>query len=225
MRKIFLLLLLLISSFSLYGCKKEDVNDDPVYEIPNEPYVNIQDLPYSDYFNLTNPIVTISVRGMGDITIELFPNIAPNTVNNFISYIEDEEYTDSEFHRVIANVLIEGGIVSHPICTIEGEMSSNGFTNDLSLQRGVLAMARLTGDYDSQTSQFFIIQADYSSLDGEFTPFGGVTAGFNIIDFISSLHIGDLAGTPSEEIFIDSITVDLRGQTYEDPICLPSRLQ
>ncbi len=228
MKKTLLVLLLLLISFGLYGCEKEEVIDDTfVIDVPDEVFINIQNLPYIEHLNLNNPEVTITVKEMGDIVIQLFPLVAPNTVNNFIAYIQREDYTDNEFHRVVNEFMIQAGKLDDPSCTISGEMTSNSFTNDLEHDRGVLSMARIGGNYDSQSSQFFIMHQKANFLDGEYTAFGGVTSGFNILDYIASLEAVELIdgterGTelPIIPIYIESITVDLKGYTYESPICL-----
>jgi len=220
MKKTLLVLLTLLLSLGLFGCEKEDPDPEPiVHDIPDEVYVNLQELPYAEYLNLTNPVVTITVAGMGDIVIQLFPTIAPNTVNNFIAYIQAGEYTNNEFHRVIKDFMIQGGRLEDPSCTIVGEMTSNDFENDLVHDRGVLSMARIGGDYDSGSSQFFIMHAKSNFLNDEYASFGGVVSGFNILDYIASLN---MEGTeiPVVNVYIEGITVDLKGNTYPDPVCI-----
>ncbi len=222
MKKTLLVLLALFVSFGLFGCEKEEVDPDPepiVHEVPDEVYVNLNELPYAEYLKLTNPVVTITVEGMGDIVIQLFPTVAPNTVNNFITYIESGVYADNEFHRVINDFMIQGGMVEDPSCTISGEMTGNGFENELVHDRGVISMARVGGDYDSASSQFFIMHAKSNFLNEEYATFGGVVSGFNIIDYIAALNV---EGTeyPVVNVYITSITIDLNGNTYPEPICL-----
>lgn len=217
MKKSLLVLLVTFISFGLFGCENEE-EQEIVHDIPDEVFINLNELEYSEYVNLSNPVVTITIKGMGDIVLQLFPDIAPNTVNNFIHYIQDEYYTDNEFHRVISGFMIQGGKLENPSCSIEGEMTNNGFDNDLEHHRGVLSMARIGGDYDSQNSQFFIVQQKARSLDGEYATFGGVITGFNIIDYIANLAT-DGNDDPLVRVVIESITVDLKGKTYSAPIC------
>ncbi len=218
MKKTLLVLLLVFISFGLFGCEKEEP-EEVIFDVPEEVYVNLQDLPYAEYLNLTNPVVTITVKGMGDIVIQLFPSVAPNTVNNFIAYIEAGVYTDNEFHRVIVDFMIQGGELDDPSCTIEGEMTSNGFENNLVHDRGVLSMARVPGDYNSQGSQFFIMHAKSNFLNEEYTTFGGVVSGFNVLDFIAQLNDG-ATEEPSTPVYIEGITVELNGISYPAPICI-----
>ncbi len=188
-----------------------------IINIPDEGVIDITTLPYYEYMNSTNPIVTIEVLNIGTMTIELFPSVAPNTVNNFISYIQDEAYYLDSFHRVIENFMIQGGSEASTVCPIAGEFSTNDFTNDLLHYRGVLSMAR-TSDKDSATSQFFIVHNDSHHLDTLYASFGGLTSGFNILDYIAGV-ITNSSDAPDTEIIIESITVNLRGYVPIDPVC------
>ncbi|MCD6482641.1 MAG: peptidylprolyl isomerase [Candidatus Izimaplasma sp.] len=220
MKKLLLVLLSLIVSLGLSGCEKEVETPEPTgFDVPDEVYVNLQELPYAEYLNLSNPVVTITVEGMGDIVIQLFPSIAPNTVNNFIAYIQAGVYTNNEFHRVIKDFMIQAGEIDDPTCIISGEMTNNGFENPLVHDRGVISMARIGGDYDSGSSQFFIMHAKSNFLNEEYAAFGGVVSGFNVLDYIANLNDGT-SEIPSVPVYITSITVDLKGKTYEEPICV-----
>ncbi|MBU1019730.1 MAG: peptidylprolyl isomerase [Firmicutes bacterium] len=220
MKKIFLVVLSLITVFGLSACKKEEA--EIVFEVPNETYVNIQELPYAEYLKLSNPVVTISVHGMGDIKIQLFPSVAKGSVDNFIQYILDEAYTDNGFHRVINGFMIQGGILETPECGIVGEMNLNPdftSTNELSHSRGVLSMARIGTDYNSATSQFFIMNGSSANLDGYYAAFGGVVSGFNVLDFIAGLNDAEVNELPSSPVYIDGITVELNGYVTGDRVC------
>jgi len=218
MKKILLLVLSLTIVFSLAGCKK----DDEVafeFDVPDRYNVNIYNLGYIDYINLNNPVVTINVKDMGEIVIQLFPDIAPNSVNNFIKYIQDGSYTDNEFHRVVNGFMLQGGYLEEPSCYIDGEMGVNGFDNPISHTAGVLSMAR-GNEFDSANSQFFIVHRDSEFLDSDYAAFGGVTNGFHIIDYIASFNDVEVNEIPSVPIYIDSITVELNGYIQSDPICV-----
>lgn len=218
MKKILVLLLSLTIVFGLTGCKnsEEDVFE---FDVPERYNINVYNLGYFEYISLSNPTVTINVRGMGEIVLQLFPNIAPNTVNSFIKYIQDESYTDNEFHRVINGFMIQGGYVENPSCYIAGEMTENDFDNPILHTAGILSMAR--GDsYDSGNAQFFIVHRDSSHLDSEYAAFGGVMSGFHIIDYIASFNDEEVNQVPSVPIYIDSITVNLNGYVSSDPICI-----
>ena len=137
-----------------------------------------------------NPIVTITMENDEKIVIELEPKVAPNTVANFISFVEDGFYDGLIFHRVIPGFMIQGGDpegngLGGPGYSIEGEFSENGFENNLKHERGVISMAR-TNDPNSAGSQFFIMVKEASHLDGKYAAFGKVTEGMETVDAIVS---------------------------------------
>ena len=219
MKKMMMIALSLIFVFTLTGCKEDEVVEFE-FDVPNSYNVNIQELGYGPYVSLSNPNVTINVKDMGAIVIQLFPSVAPNSVNNFIKNIEDGKYTDNQFHRVVNGFMIQAGLLEDPTCSIPGEMTNNDFENDLSHFGGVLSMARVGGNYDSGSSQFFIVHRDSEFLDGEYAAFGGVISGFHIIDYIASLNDPDVNEIPLVPVYIDSITVDLNGYVLGDVTCI-----
>ncbi|MCF7927339.1 MAG: peptidylprolyl isomerase [Candidatus Izimaplasma sp.] len=218
MKKLFIIILTITIIISLTACnEKADSPDEIVHTIPSERAINIQDLSYAKYLNLDNPIVTITVKDMGEIKLQLFKSIAPNTVNNFIVNIQNNLYDENQFHRVIQGFMIQGGAVEDPSCSIEGEFLSNDITNELKHYRGVISMAR-TNDLNSAATQFFLVHANSHFLDENYAGFGGVISGFNIIDYISTLQVENTE-QPSVPVVITSIEVDLRNTTVEEPIC------
>ena len=167
-----------------------------------------------------NPIVTFTIAGQGKITAELYPDIAPNTVNNFISLVKKGFYDGLIFHRVIRGFMIQGGCpektgMGGPGYSIKGEFSQNGFSNELKHTPGVLSMAR-TMDPDSAGSQFFIMHAAAPHLDGSYAAFGKVTDGLDIVNAIAETPT-DRSDRPMEEQVIESVTVDTFGVDYPDP--------
>jgi peptidyl-prolyl cis-trans isomerase B (cyclophilin B) len=221
MKKIILVVLTLLTVFGLSACKKEV--EEITFDVPTEQYVNLQELPYAEYLKLSNPVVTISVHGMGDIVIQLFPTVAKGSVDNFIQYILEEAYTDNGFHRVVNGFMIQGGLLDDSVCTILGEMNDNSDylgDNELSHFRGVISMARVGGDYNSATSQFFIMHASNTYLDNQYAAFGGVVSGFNVLDYIAGLNDPEVNELPSTPVYIDGITVDLNGYVAGDRICV-----
>jgi len=214
MKKITLLVLTFTFVLSLSSCKK----DEYVFDVPNEYAVNLQGLLYADYFSLNNPVVTIVVKDIGEIKLQLFPEVAPNTVNSFIQYIQDGEYDNNEFHRVVNDVLIQGGHLETETCTIPGEMAANGFTNELLHTPGVISMARVGNDYDSATSEFFLMLTNAPDLDGSYATFGGVISGFHILEYIATLQ-SETSEQPVTPIVISSITVDLKTYQPIDRVC------
>ncbi|NLN87049.1 MAG: peptidylprolyl isomerase [Syntrophomonadaceae bacterium] len=166
------------------------------------------------------PIVTIEMEDGRTITAELYPEIAPNTVNNYISLIKKGFYDGVIFHRVIPGFMIQGGDpqgtgMGGPGYSIKGEFSKNRFQNDLKHSRGVLSMARSMMP-DSAGSQFFIMHADSPHLDGQYASFGKVTAGLEVVDFIASAS-RDRNDRPRQEQRIKKMTVDTQGQEYPEP--------
>lgn len=167
-----------------------------------------------------NPIVTFTMENGDTFKAELYPEIAPNTVNNFISLIEDGFYDGLIFHRVIKNFMIQGGDpqgtgMGGPGYSIRGEFNHNGFRNDLKHERGVLSMARSFMP-DSAGSQFFIMHKDSPHLDGEYAGFGKVIEGIEIIDKIAKEKT-DRNDRPKKDQKIEKVTVETFGVDYEKP--------
>ncbi|EKQ57710.1 MULTISPECIES: peptidylprolyl isomerase [unclassified Clostridium] len=170
--------------------------------------------------NKNLPIATITVEGYGDIKAELYPEIAPNTVNNFIYLANKNFYDNLKFHRVIKGFMIQGGDpkgngTGGPGYSIEGEFTSNGFANSLKHTKGVLSMAR-TQDPNSAGSQFFIMSGDAPNLDGEYAAFGKVISGLEIVDKIQNVETNS-ADAPKTDVVIKSIRVDTKGVEYKEP--------
>ncbi|MEK3908101.1 peptidylprolyl isomerase [Oceanobacillus sp. FSL K6-0127] len=167
-----------------------------------------------------NPIVTITMENDKEIIAELYPKIAPNTVANFISLIEDGFYNDLIFHRVIPGFMIQGGDpegigTGGPGYSIPGEFQSNGFDNELKHERGVLSMAR-SSHPDSAGSQFFIMVKQSSHLDGDYAAFGKVIKGIEVVDEIVAAQ-RDETDKPLEDQSIKTVTVDTKGHSYPAP--------
>lgn len=169
---------------------------------------------------MKNPIVTIIMEDGGVIKAELYPEIAPNTVNNFIDLINRGFYDGLIFHRVIPGFMIQGGCpegngMGGPGYSIKGEFSRNGFKNELKHTKGVLSMAR-TMDPNSAGSQFFIMVADAPHLDDQYASFGKVIEGMEIADKIVNAKT-DYSDRPYEDQVIKSMTVETFGETYSEP--------
>jgi len=167
-----------------------------------------------------NPIVTIEMENGGIITAELYPDIAPNTVNNFVSLIKQDFYNGCIFHRVIPGFMIQGGCpdgtgMGGPGYSIPGEFSNNQFANDLKHTRGVLSMAR-TMDPDSAGSQFFIMHQDSPHLDNQYAAFGKVLEGMEVVDAIANTE-RNMQDKPLQDQRIKSITVDTFGTDFSEP--------
>lgn len=167
-----------------------------------------------------NPIVTIIMQNGDVIKAELYPEIAPNTVNNFISLIKRGFYNGLTFHRVIYNFMLQGGCplgtgTGGPGYHIKGEFSMNGFRNDLKHTAGVLSMAR-TMIPDSAGSQFFIMHKDAPHLDGQYAAFGKVTEGMDIVNAIAETDT-DFSDKPLDPQIMETVTVETFGIDYPEP--------
>lgn len=168
----------------------------------------------------THPVVTIEMDNGAIIKAELYPEVAPGTVNNFISLIQKGFYDGTIFHRVIPGFMIQGGDpdgtgMGGPDYSIAGEFSANGFTNNLLHTEGVLSMAR-SQDMNSGGSQFFIMAAAYPSLDGSYAAFGKVTEGLEAVQDIVNLP-RDANDRPEQPPVMKKVTVDTLGVTYPEP--------
>ena len=168
-----------------------------------------------------NPIVTIEMENNDIIKLELYPDIAPNTVNNFISLINKKFYDGLIFHRIIKGFMIQGGCpegigVGGPGYGIDGEFDLNGFKNNLKHEKGVISMARAQ-DPNSAGSQFFIMHQDSPHLDGAYASFGKVTEGLDIVDKIAQVET-DYSDRPITEQKIKKITVETFDNLYPDPL-------
>lgn len=166
------------------------------------------------------PIVTMIMADDREVIMELYPEVAPNTVNNFISLIQDGFYDGLIFHRVIPGFMIQGGDpdgngTGGPGYSIKGEFTSNDFKNELKHKRGVLSMARSQSP-DSAGSQFFIMHEESSQLDGDYAAFGQVIEGMDVVDDIVSVPTEE-QDRPKEDQTIKSMTVDLDSYEFNEP--------
>ncbi len=169
---------------------------------------------------MKNPEITITMEDGGVIRAELYPDIAPNTVRNFISLAGKGYYDGLIFHRVIEGFMIQGGCpqgngMGGPGYSIKGEFEQNGFPNSLRHTEGVLSMARSMMP-DSAGSQFFIMHRDAPHLDGAYAAFGKVTDGMDVVNRIAKTRT-DYNDRPLSEQRIRNITVDTFGEEYEEP--------
>lgn len=169
---------------------------------------------------MANPVVTITMDNGDVMKAELYPEIAPNTVNNFISLVRKGYYDGLIFHRVINGFMIQGGCpdgtgMGGPGYSIKGEFSQNGVKNDLLHTEGVLSMARAM-DPNSGGSQFFIMHKVSPHLDGSYAAFGKIAEGMDVVNKIAEVKT-DYSDRPLEEQKIRSMTVETFGQEYGEP--------
>lgn len=175
---------------------------------------------------MKNPIVTITMSNDKQIKVELYPEVAPNTVNNFISLVDKGFYNGKKFHRVIRGFMIQGGCpygngTGGPGYTIKGEFAANGVKNDFAHQRGVISMARAQHP-DSAGSQFFIMHADAPHLDGQYAAFGKVVEGMDVVDEIADEYT-DYSDRPYYDQVMKSVAVDTFGETYPEPVVVTKK--
>ncbi|GAA4652864.1 peptidylprolyl isomerase [Anaerocolumna aminovalerica] len=168
----------------------------------------------------TNPIVTIEMENGSIIKMELYPDIAPNTVKNFISLVQKNFYDGLIFHRVIRGFMVQGGDpegsgMGGPGYSIKGEFSYNHFENNLKHTAGVISMARSQMP-NSAGSQFFIMHKDAPHLDGSYAAFGKVTEGMEVVNQIADVKT-DYSDRPLEPQVMKKVTVELFGEVYDEP--------
>lgn len=169
---------------------------------------------------MENPIITIEMENGDIMKAELYPEVAPNTVNNFISLAKKGYYDGLIFHRVIRGFMIQGGCpngtgTGGPGYQIKGEFNQNGFANELRHTAGVLSMARAMHP-DSAGSQFFIMHQDSPHLDGQYAAFGMITEGMDVVNKIATTPT-DFRDRPLKSQVMKRVTVDTRGVDYPEP--------
>lgn len=194
------LIITLILTLILTGCSAQTEKDEAAIE------------GAADAETVDKMTATITVKDMGEIELELYPSKAPQTVANFTTLAREGFYDGLIFHRVISGFMIQGGDpdgtgTGGPGYAIKGEFSENGFENDIKHERGVISMARKKAPMDSAGSQFFIMHADASHLDGLYAAFGRVTSGMDIVDEIAAAET-DAGDKPLTDIVIETVTVE-----------------
>lgn len=207
-----------VSSLFLVGCGKSNKNESADNGESKNQVVDDNVVEDEETTNGDLPIATIVIRGMGTIKAELYPEIAPNTVNNFIELSNKGFYDGLTFHRIIKDFMIQGGDpngngTGGPGHAIKGEFTSNGVENNLKHIEGVLSMARSQSP-DSAGSQFFIMTEEAPHLDGQYAAFGKVIEGMDVVDKIESVTLS--GEKPKETVQIESIKVDTKGKTYNE---------
>ena len=175
-------------------------------------------------YDTKNPLVAMYIEGYGSIVIELYPDIAPNTVNNFILLVKNGFYDNNTFHRLVKGFVLQGGDPTGtgnggPSYRIKGEFTNNGFKNDLSHKKTIVSMARAT-DYDSAGSQFFICIDDAVSLDGDYAAFGKVIDGWDNIEAIVAREtiLDKSSGKLVNNLVLKKALLDLKSYKAKDVV-------
>ena len=200
------------------GSTNNNVNTDTSADKDNEhvaptmdqlDFSAVEDISKVSACETETDLVIIDVKDMGSIVVRLYPDVAPETVANFKKLVSEKFYDGITFHRVIKNFVIQGGDpdgdgTGGSDKTIKGEFTANGFKNNLEHKRGVISMARLGHDYNSATSQFFIMHADYPSLNGGYASFGYVVYGMDVVDAIANVST-NADDKPLTDVVINSV--------------------
>lgn len=233
MKRFFSLLVAVLMLVAIVGCSNKPIDTEFTSETAEgaerkedaekDPASKTEETEQKE--DSMNPIATITMQDGGVMKVELYPDIAPNTVKNFISLANSGFYDGTVFHRIMSGFMIQGGDpdgngTGDPGYSIKGEFTANGFENDLSHSRGVISMAR-SQHPDSAGSQFFIMHADYTGLDNQYASFGKLIEGFVTLDRLAASEVtynmwGELS-VPVNEVVIESIRVDTFGVEYGEP--------
>ncbi len=221
MKKKLLIFTILVGLLFLSGCGKDDnVVKEDLLGINYDVSGNSVSL---EKYDTDNPVVSMYVENYGSIVIELYPDKAPNTVNNFISLVNSGFYDNNTIHRLAPGFVLQGGDPTGtgsggPGYTIKGEFASNNFENDLKHEEKIVSMARSSASFDSAGSQFFIMLGEASYLDGEYAAFGKVIDGWNNVLNISKNEkiIDDVSGKLEKNLVIKKALIDLKGKSYPD---------
>jgi len=220
MKKKILGIILVVCLLFTCGCSSSSNNNEEMLGIDFNTESNTISL---DNYDTSNPLVAMYIKGYGAIVIELYPDVAPNTVNNFIYLVKSGFYDNNSFHRLVTDFVLQGGDPTGtgsggPGYSIEGEFSSNGIENNLKHTEGVVSMAR-SSNYNSAGSQFFIMLGTATYLDGEYAAFGKVIDGMDIIKKIANSETISNASTGklTKNLTIVKALVDTKGTEYPEP--------
>lgn len=220
MKNKFILIITLVLVFLCCGCNDEDVTKEKLLNIDFSTESNEAQL---DSYDTENPVVAMYIEDYGAIVMELYPDKARNTVNNFISLVKNGFYDNNSFHRLVPGFVLQGGDpkgtgTGGPGYKIKGEFSNNGYTdNDLKHDKKIVSMAR-SQDKDSGGSQFFIMLDKSDYLDGDYAAFGKVIDGWDIIEEIEDNEIVNdtTTGKLQNNLTIKKALVDTKGKTYDE---------
>lgn len=220
--KLFILLTIILASTLLTACssnKTKEIKED-LLGIDFNTETNEAEL---SQYETENPVVAMYIENYGAIVIELYPDIAPNTVANFISLTKSNFYDNNTMHRLVPGFVLQGGDptgtgTGGPGYTIKGEFSANGFENNLKHEKGIVSMARTSVSNDTAGSQFFIMLGTASYLDGQYAAFGKVIDGWsNIENIINNEQVQNQeTGQLKNNLVIKKTLIDLKGKEYQE---------
>lgn len=220
--KLFILLTIILASTLLTACssnKTKEIKED-LLGINFNTETNEVEL---SQYETENPVVAMYIENYGAIVIELYPDIAPNTVSNFISLTKSNFYDNNTMHRLVPGFVLQGGDptgtgTGGPGYTIKGEFSANDFENNLKHEKGIVSMARTSVSNDTAGSQFFIMLGTASYLDGQYAAFGKVIDGWsNIENIINNEQVQNQeTGQLKNNLVIKKTLIDLKGKEYQE---------
>lgn len=227
MKNKILIVITIISTLFLCACNNEPKETENLLNINYDLSENETSL---EQYKTENPVVALYIEKYGSIVMELYPDVAPNTVNNFIYLVKEGFYDNNTIHRLVPGFVIQGGDptgtgTGSPGYQIKGEFSNNGFENNLKHTKGIVSMARGAYSNDSAGSQFFIVLDTAEYLDGDYAAFGKVIDGWeNIENIVKNERISDtITGKLSKNLTIKKALVDLKGKQYDEPEKLNSK--
>ncbi len=227
MKNKILIVITIISTLFLCACNNEPKETENLLNINYDLSENETSL---EQYKTENPVVALYIEKYGSIVMELYPDVAPNTVNNFIYLVKEGFYDNNTIHRLVPGFVIQGGDptgtgTGSPGYQIKGEFSNNGFENNLKHTKGIVSMARGAYSNDSAGSQFFIVLDTAEYLDGDYAAFGKVIDGWeNIENIVKNERVSDtITGKLSKNLTIKKALVDLKGKQYDEPEKLNSK--
>lgn len=222
-KKLLMIFPIILIMLIITGCKSENAQTTIKEDLLNINYkedTNELELPQ---YETQNPVVAMYIENYGSIVMELYPDIAPNTVANFISLVKKGFYDNNTFHRLVPGFVLQGGDptgtgTGGPGYTIKGEFSANGYENNLKHEKGIVSMARTSASNDTAGSQFFIMLDKSEYLDGQYAAFGKIIDGWSNIEKIVTNEkvANENTGQLQKKLVIKKSVIDLKGKSYNE---------
>lgn len=222
-KKLLMIFPIILIMLIITGCKSENAQTTIKEDLLNINYkedTNELELPQ---YETQNPVVAMYIENYGSIVMELYPDIAPNTVANFISLVKTGFYDNNTFHRLVPGFVLQGGDptgtgTGGPGYTIKGEFSANGYENNLKHEKGIVSMARTSASNDTAGSQFFIMLDKSEYLDGQYAAFGKIIDGWSNIEKIVANEkvANENTGQLQKNLVIKKSVIDLKGKSYNE---------